>query len=74
MRKLLSQNCWSHAADLHAGQADLCGLIGAVDRQRLGLPTLESFAGRPELALGMNPSSWTVASVTLSVAEKEPAP
>ncbi len=28
----------------------------------------------PELALGMNPSSWTVASVTLSVAEKEPAP
>lgn len=34
-----------HAVDFHAGQADLRGLIRAVDRQRLGLPALETFAG-----------------------------
>ena len=45
----------SHAADLHAGQADLCGLIGAVDRQRLGLPAVESFAGRSRTGVGYEP-------------------
>lgn len=63
-----------HAADFHAGQADLRGLVGAIDCQRLGLPAFEAFAGRSRAGVGHEAVELTVFSVTLSVAEKEPAP
>lgn len=44
-----------HIGDFHAGQADLRGLIGAVDCQRLGLPALETFAGGSRTGVGHEP-------------------